>query len=385
MLIDLDTTPPPVRPRDRRAVPALAAALPLLLLLLLLQGAAPADRLGELTAVLETGVVSSSLLAPDAFYLARPNGVVEARPLAPGGPRWSAQVGVDAPNVTLAGDVLVVRPGALFLDARTGRRLWRTPDPSVVRVFGDRVAYVNSDGLLRVADLATGRVRWQRQTSDRALDGDPGRRYLLGIGDEEQATLYSAADGTILAAGQGLGIDPYALGIGLAVGQITDEFVGDVLYTYGQTSVAAYSLTDLELKWDVRIEEPSLLGACGSLICTTGDRGATAIDPATGEVRWTNPRWRSIAPDGLTVAADQAVVRIDPATGRVEREVGRGGLVGDLLLRYDRNRTFVTGLSDGRVFGVVPVTALGDCTTAGDFLACRIGDRSVTVWRFTDS
>ena len=366
-------------------MPALAAALPLLLLLLLLQGAAPADRLDELKAVLETGVVSSSLLAPDAFYLARPNGVVEASPLAPGGPRWSVPVGVDGPNLTLAGSVLIVRPGALFLDARTGRELWRTPDPSVVRVLGDRVAYVDSDGLLRVADLATGRVRWQRQTSERALDGDPGHRYVLGIDDQEQATLYSAADGRILAAGQGVGVDPYALGIGQAHGQTTDEFVGDVLYIHGQTSVAAYRLANLELMWDVPIAEPSLLGACGNLICTTGDRGATAIDPATGDVRWTSPQWHSIAPDGLAVAADQRVVRIDPATGRVERELGRGGLVGDLLLRYERDRTFVTGLTDGRVLGVVPVTALGDCTTAGEYLACRIGDRSVTVWRFMES
>jgi len=30
---------------------------------------------------------------------------------------------------------------------------------------------------------------------------------------------------------------------------------------------------------------------------------------------------------------------------------------------------------------VIPVTALGDCTTAGNYLACRIGDRSVTVWK----
>ena len=384
MLIDLDTTPPPARPRDRRAVPALVAALPLLLAFLL-YGSAPPDRLGELSEVLETGVVSSTVLAPDALYLARENGVVEASPLTPGGPRWSAQAGVDAPNVILAGDVLVVRPGALFLDARTGRVLWRTPDPSVVRVLGDRVAYVDSGGLLRMADLATGRVRWQRRTSDRALDGDPGGRYVLGIDDERLATLYSGADGTILAAGQSLDVDTYALGIGLAVGQKTDGFVGDVLYTHGLTSVAAYRLTDLELMWDVRIADPSLLGACGSLVCTIGDRGATAIDPATGEVRWTSPEWRSIAPDGLAVAADRRVARIDPATGRVTRELGRGSLVGDLLLRYDRDRTFVTGLTDGRVLGVVPVTALADCTTAGDYLACRIGDRSVTVWRFTDS
>ena len=72
---------------------------------------------------------------------------------------------------------------------------------------------------------------------------------------------------------------------------------------------------------------------------------------------------------------------IDPATGRVRDERGRGNPVGGLLLRYDRDRTFVTGLTDSRVYGVVPVIALADCATAGHFLACRTGDRSVSVWR----
>ena len=382
MLIDLDRTPPPApdRPRARRAAPASVTAL-LLLLVLLPPGAASPGRLRELATVLDTGATSSSVLTPDALYLARPDGRIEAHPLTPGGPRWSVRVEAAEPGLTLAGSVLVVRPGAFFLDARTGRELWRTPVPSVVHVLGDRVAYLDSDGLLRMADLGTGHVRWQRQTSERALDGDPGHRYVLGIDDEERATLYSAADGAILAAGQSVDVDPYALGLGQAVGQVTDEFVGDVLYTHGQTSVAAYRLAGLAPIWQARIAEPTALGACGNLICTTGDRGATAIDPATGAVRWTSLRWRSIAPDGLAVANDLRVARIDPATGRVRSELGRGNLVDDLLLRYDWDRTFVTGLADSRVYGVIPVTALADCTTAGDYLACRTGDRSVTVWR----
>jgi outer membrane protein assembly factor BamB len=379
VLIDLDTAPPPVRPRGRRAAPALGVAL-FLMLALLLQGAAPPDRIGELAQVLDSGAMSSSALTPDALYLARPDGLIEAEPLAPGGPRWSVRVEAATPALALAGSVLIVRPGTFFLDARTGGELWRTPAPSVVHVFGDRVAYVDPAGLLRMADLATGHVRWQRQTSDRALDGDPGQRYVLGIDDADRATLYSAADGTVLTTGHDLGLDPYALGIGQAVGLSTDAFVGDVLYTHGQTAVAAYRLPGLAPMWRSKVVEPSVLGACGALICTTGDRGATALDPATGAVRWTSTRWGSIAPDGLAVANNQRVARIDPATGRVRDELGRGNLVGGLLLRYARDRTFVTGLADSRVYGVVPVIALADCATAGDFLACRTGDRSVTVW-----
>jgi hypothetical protein len=381
VLIDLDTTPPPARSRDRRAVPARAVLLLFLVLLVPLQGSAAPERLRVLTAVLDTGATSSTLLTPDALYVARPEGRIEANPLTPAGPRWAVRVEPGEYNVTLAGSVLVVRPGTFFLDARTGRELWRTPGPSVSHVLGDRVAYVDPDGLLRMADLATGRVRWQRRASEQGLDSDPGHRYLLGVDSDERATLYAAADGTVLATGRNLGIDPYELGLGYAVGQTVDEFVGDVLYTHGQTSVAAYRLTDLTRMWQARIVEPSLLGACGDLVCATGEQGAAAIDPATGAVRWSGPRWRSIAPDGLAVAADMRVARIDPATGRVRQDLGRGNLVGDLLLRYDRDLTFVTRLTDSRVLGVVPVTALAVCDTAGDYLACRTGDRAVTVWR----
>jgi outer membrane protein assembly factor BamB len=114
----------------------------------------------------------------------------------------------------------------------------------------------------------------------------------------------------------------------------------------------------------------------------TGERGASALDPAGGQVRWTSPRWRSIGPDGLAVGHDSRVARIDPVTGRVRSELGRGVLAGDLLLRFDGNRTVVTRLADGGSLGVLPVGAPGGCATAGEWLACLTGAPTVTVWRF---
>jgi outer membrane protein assembly factor BamB len=333
--------------------------------------------------VVDAADVTAHLLTPDALHLARP-GVVEARPLVPGGPRWSAEVATHEGTISLEATTIVVRParlsGAIFLDAATGRIRWRTPELSAVLVLGDRVAVADTE-TLRMLDLATGRVRWERPAPAIALDTDAGHRYLLGLDRVGRATVYSAADGATLTTGPDLGVDPYLWGLGEAVGTSDAKIVKDILFLYAPTSVAAYRLRDLAPLWEAPAVDERLLGPCGDLICTTGDRGAIAFEPATGKVRWTSPRWRSIAPDGLAVAVDHRVARIDPATGRVREELGRGELAGDLLLRYDGDRTFVTGLSDGAVLGSVPVTALSGCATAGSYLACPTDAQAVTVWR----
>ncbi|MCU7725743.1 PQQ-binding-like beta-propeller repeat protein [Actinoplanes sp. KI2] len=358
--------------------PALLAAV--LLLTLLVQGAARPARLGELTAVTNTGDAGFTLLTADAIYLAREDGRVSAIPLVPGGPSWSVRVdGVSPLTLSLADGTLVVRPTTSFLDARTGRERWRTQGPSYVRVLGDRVAYADLSGTLRMADVATGRVLWQRATSAWTFDGDVENRYVIGIDGEGRAVVYSAVDGSVISGEKDLAVDTSGPD---TVGVAPTEIIGDTIYMYGQTSLAAYRLRDLAPLWRIPIT-PDQVGPCGNLICVTAERGAWGLDPATGAVRWHSPRWRVIDPDGLAVARDQRVARIDPATGRVVRELGHGSLAGDLLLRYDRDHTFVTRSADGRVLGGLPVFAPSGCNAAGRFLACPASGRSLTVWRIS--
>ncbi|MFI5895956.1 PQQ-binding-like beta-propeller repeat protein [Actinoplanes sp. NPDC051513] len=389
MLIDLDAAPPSSRPRL-----GVLKAVPMVLLLLAIGGAAPSER-ARIGTAMDTGTrtVTAHLLAADALYTVDATGV-QAAPLTAGGPRWRTALTVQRPQLRLegGGSTLAVwrgeQGGITLLDARTGRERWRTDNFSVAQVLGDRIVYWQfgdggGDGVLRMADLADGRVRWQREASALALEVDAARRYVLAVDRQGRGTAYSVADGTPVSNGRDLGVDPYAWGIGNALDLSTAEIVGDALYLHSQTFVAAYGMPELTPRWRARILAPQWLNPCGPLICVTGERGASALDPATGQVRWTSPRWRSIGPDGLAVGADSRVAWIDPVTGTVRSELGRGELAGDLLLRFDGERTVVTRLEDGGSLGVLPLGAPGECATAGEWLACLTGAPTVTVWRFT--
>jgi hypothetical protein len=385
VLIDLDAVPPPPRAQPKPSVIKPAIGLVALLLLLLMGGAAPppGDRARLAT---DTGIrgVTAYLLGTDALYTVDATGV-EAEPLSKGGPRWRTRLAILQPELTLTGDTLVVwnrrQSGVTVLDARTGHERWRIDVPGVAEVFGDRVVYWQVDDQLRMADLADGHVRWQRTSEALPIRVDTAHGYVLGSDAGGGATVYSVDDGSVLSEGRQLGVDPLESGLGVG----SAEFVGDTLYMHAQTFVAAYRMPDLALRWRDRIVSPEYLGACGALICVSGDHGATALDPVTGRVRWTSPRWRSITADGLAVGLDSRVARIDPATGQVRDELGRGVIAGDLMLRYDGERTIVTTLAGGRVLGVLPVIAPSDCSTSGDRLACVTGSPAVTTWRFTRS
>ncbi|WP_344223976.1 outer membrane protein assembly factor BamB family protein [Paractinoplanes ferrugineus] len=379
--------PPPVRRRPRPVRPRHVVVA---LLLLLLGGAASPARLRPMVEVAGSGglTVSSYRLGATALYTAQAaaggtGAVVRAAPVVPGGPRWSVPVSAGEPTLELddTGSTLVVSPGRdgriTFLDARTGKVRWRTSDYAIASVAGDRVV-VDSDGVTRMADLVTGRTLWQRPGPAMVLDTDPAHRTVLAVDQQGLPSLLSADDGHLLSGGRGRAVDPWEW----AEGGQSETIIGDTLYLHTDMFLAAYRLPDLRPRWRVRIAEPDTLAACGTLICATGGRGVTAIDPATGGIRWTGPRWRSITPDGLAVADDLTAARLDPADGRVVRTYGRGAVAGDLLLRNDRDRTWVTGLVSGEILGVLPLVVRSrSCSLTGDYLVCPGDAQAVTVWK----
>jgi hypothetical protein len=76
--------------------------------------------------------------------------------------------------------------------------------------------------------------------------------------------------------------------------------------------------------------------------------------------------------------------KVDLATGRVTRDLGRAVLAGDLVLRTDRNETWVVRLGDGRVAGTLPFFAPADCGRHRPFLSCPTDRLAVTVWRIDE-
>ena len=399
MLIDLDVAPPPSRPRPRRdwgrgLKPVLLAAL-----LLLVGGAASPARTAVIVQVADTRGVSviAHLLTPDVLYVARPRvygSVIEAIPLAAGEPGWTVNVPASLPMLSrdVSGKVLVVEPRdegqGTFLDARTGRELWRAPQYSSIRVLGDRVAvWTYRDdwgrGLLRMAEVTSGRTLWQRPAEPMTMDGVAGR-WLVTVDDYGRGSVYETAGGKVLADGRDVQIDPDDLGLYDTQRSATEAVVGDTLYWWTPTFVSAYRLPALKKLWRVEVADPSAVVACGSLACALGPAGITAVDPASGKTRWHGTGWKTLTGDVATTGIGRAA-RLDLATGKVVEELGRGAPAGDLLLRFERDRSWATGLADRRVIGVLPLVFPTSCDRVGPYLACPTAGQTVTVWRIGPS
>lgn len=394
VLIDLDAaSPPPSRPRPRWATarPAFLAAL--LVLAGCLGGAALPARVDGVTRVGEARAFTARLLTADALLTAHAEQVgsrIESAPLTPDGPRWTTPVTAGLPVLTLGGDgrTLMAQPReqegrTTFIDARTGKVLWTAPQFAKIHLAGARVALwtwqeESLTGRLRMADLATGRTVWTRETDLIAMDGDATR--LITVDPAGAGSVLAVADGRVLSAGKDLGLDVESWGFDYGGRSTAETVLGDTLYWWSRTTLTAYRVADLGRRWQADIPPTDRLVPCGRLVCALGRNVTTAVDPATGATRWAAP-WRTITPGGVAVTVAGRVARLDPATGRVVAELGRGSPVGGLLLRFERDRTWVASLADGRIIGVLPLVFPTECEVSGPFLACPATGETVSVWR----
>ncbi|WP_221326302.1 PQQ-binding-like beta-propeller repeat protein [Actinoplanes sp. L3-i22] len=383
MLIDLDVVPATAPPRERRRPwwrPVALAVVPLLLL----GGAAATARPMVFQQVADTGgrPAAATLLDPRALYTVQdaPGGdgvEVAARPLVAGGPSWRVWAALatnGSVRLSRAGTALVVSDDQTvkIVDAATGRDRWEL-DSGAALIQGDQVV-IRGDGVLKLADLETGRVRWSQPGEALSAKLDPSGRYLFTVTVVGSliAQVRSVADGRLLAT------HPLP-GKGVSLGE--SPIIGDRVYLFGLSDLTVLRLGDLTPVWSAPADvlSPASIVACGDLDCVSGEQGTTALDPATGEPRWTAPNWLAYS-GGIARRVDGHTVVADPATGRVLRDLGRGEAVDDLMLRADRDRTQVTDLRTGHVYGALTgVTPFG-CVAAGDFLACR-KDGGTTVWK----
>ncbi|WP_127501216.1 PQQ-binding-like beta-propeller repeat protein [Actinoplanes solisilvae] len=369
MLIDLDHAPPPMetpaRPRRPRRYWAAAVAV----LVLALAGGAAAPGRDGLTPVLtiDGRGVSASLLTEEALYLVRLDGRAEAHALCAGCPQWSTSVN-PGQRLTLAGDALIVDAGegaVAVLDARTGELRWRTLDSPLAELLGGNLMTWTPEGSdLRVLDLRTGRELWKRPVGSYTS----GDSRVVVFDDPSGVTVLDAADGTETVRGD------------LDLPRLSAQVLGGRLLVFGDDHLAAYRLADLKQEWLAFVSAHGVLD-CGGLLCAVGLTGMSALDPADGSVRWSDPRWMIISPDGVASDEDGHSAQLDLATGRLVRDFGRGAPVGDLVLHPERGRTTVTRLTDGRVVGVLPLTLPRACSVAGPYLGCERPDVTITVWQ----
>lgn len=372
MLIDLDDRPAAAEAPRRLLGRLRGWALPAVASVLLLGGAAPPPAGAVEVAALDGRTTTTVVLIGDGVFTARPGGDIQAVPLRPGGPEWTVASGIREPYLQ-SRDPWVVLDGTadgtfVLLDSRTGAERWRSTAGRYTRMLGNTVAIATEDGL-RVIDPADGRTIWSRPEFTGPFDVADDRLIALADG---RLTVLAGADGRTLAGPRRIaGADepPQA------------RVVGDRLLLFGAGHVTAYRLDDLTRSWQRPLNEIFDVTACGPWLCLGQFTGLTVIDPESGAERWTDPRWRFVHGDGVVVGVDSTVARIDLATGRVLQEFGLGGVVDDLVLHTEKDRTLAIRFTDGRVLGTLPQLVPAGCARDGVHLACPGLDGTVRVWR----
>ncbi|MFG1899812.1 hypothetical protein ACQP0I_09900 [Micromonospora carbonacea] len=297
----------------------------------------------------------------------------------------------------------------LAVDAGTGERRWQQAGYPVLAAGGG-LLLLGDDierGELRSVDPTSGRLRWSV----------PGRLGWAAFADRdedgaaEQVALVTAAGGIELRdTASGAVRASLVAPPGGWRGDLQVEVAGDLLLAFEQDKgevrrVTAYGLAALDRRW--ALEQPTFgyAGACGPVLCAYAYRGfdLSGLDPATGGIRWTNPRWQTvIAVRGdrlLAIADEQAggtashLGVLDAATGREVADLGSWDLVFSRTpggphygTRADRDgRSLVVAELDlagaaTRVRDVLPGAA-GDCAADGRDIVCRRHSGTYGWWR----
>ena len=383
VLIDLDAAPPPPPPRRSRLHGARLVLPGLAVVLILLLGGAAAPPFAGLTEVAGTGDQRTEyhLVTTAALYTAQPRAnvtLLDAIPLVAGGPRWSVTVAATDATIALSADrstIMAVpheRGWAVFVDARTGRVRWKVPAFGPLGVVGDRVVVWQPPGMLRMADVETGRTRWQQPAGADTLAVDD--RWVVALDQSGRGKVFASPNGAVLTDKSDLSYTDNGDGYGGAV------ILGDALYWWTSTVVAAYRLPELTPLWRMDAGQTLTVEPCGALVCALGNGGVIAADPATGKEGWTNLAWRALTGE-VAVTGDGRAQRADLSTGRALEELGRGAPVGDLLIRLDGDRGLAIRLGSRAVLGELPPVDPALCSMAGRYLACPVDGGAVTVWR----
>ncbi|WFE60697.1 hypothetical protein [Micromonospora sp. WMMD712] len=312
-------------------------------------------------------------------------------------------------GVTLLVDYRTDGVQTLAVDAGTGERRWQQAGYPVLAAGGG-LLLLGDDierGELRSVDPTSGRLRWSV----------PGRLGWAAFADSDEDG--AAEQVALVTAAGGIELRDTASGVVRASlvappggwrGDLQVEVAGDLLLAFEQDKgevrrVTAYGLAALDRRW--ALEQPTFgyAGACGPVLCAYAYRGfdLSGLDPATGGIRWTNPRWQTVVAvrgDRLLAIADEQAGGtashlgvLDAATGREVADLGSWDLAFSRTpggpyygTRADRDgRSLVVAELDlagaaARVRDVLPGAA-GDCAADGRDIVCRRHSGTYGWWR----
>lgn len=417
-LIDLDARAEPVRaqaPSARARPVALVAAV---LAVLIALGGAAGPRPGPRPVLtLSQGITAVTLGGRSAFTAGQ--GQVRAYDLPSGAVRWSRGFTQEVYTLTYdaaAGVLLVTTAGgpATVLDAASGRPLWAVADDgSWVQAVGGgtmltRLEPAGGRSTLRVADLRTGRRLWLREvgpvaflspegTPAGALAGTPGEAAtpIVVAAPTGSVTVLRPADGTVLGRGE---LDvPLTVpdDLSTATRFVDVTAFGGRLYVSdrnaGSTALSAYSIEPFRRLWRTTGGPAGSVSDCGPVLCVTGERALSGVDPADGRPRWVQPAYAmGVRYDEHTVFATQPggetpAALLDAATGRPWAELGDSRRIGTVLVRVDRTGRPWVSVPDAtgtpRVIGSIDGSGDDRCEAAAGYLACPVLDGRTRLWR----
>jgi PQQ-like domain len=374
---------------------------------------------------------------------------LDAYRLSDGQLRWRVLLPVNSGNLLIraAGTQTVVvsslDPGAtgdrtVAYDADSGRLLWDSRLPLVPTVAVGAVAvlaaYLDPDGapasspfahsgsagaapavVLQGVSARTGTVQWALRVpagsvtvlpgpGEAAPAGHPYAVIVAPGGDARSVDLYSGGrspPARIPVAG-GAGGNPLTLAV-------TGGWLLAGEQRAGRSTLTGYRVQTLAPAWRVPVPSPGLEAvACGELICLTGRQGTSALDPATGRMRWTSTRWRPAGMLGGWVYALPGDGQpgtgslLSPGTGAPVLDLagwaplpGPGGGP-DLVYTTPAGSQAPTG-SRSAWLGVLRATpqgprvdrlgplvdpAVGGCESVPEYVVCGTAAGRLLVWRY---
>jgi outer membrane protein assembly factor BamB len=307
---------------------------------------------------------SAPVAAEGRVFVRTRAGEVAAFDAATGTAHWSVDVGgspiaVDFPPVVREGTVFVVggiglderrtqeRPSVVALDAASGALRWSTPVDGLggfPLTVADDAVYVDGPQLFSL-DRATGAVRWSVPVGNDAMSGysQPvvvGGSVVVGGGDGRVRAIDRATGQvrwtSLVGAGRTVGAGPSLAATADTIYAVAADVPGDFFRDEPTTgSLTALDPMSGETRWSRPLRGLSALGSTPTVSGTTVYVAAStfsAFDTATGAPRWdaatggtTSFSFTPPAVDANTVYApggDGRLHAIDATTGAVRWHAG---------------------------------------------------------------
>ncbi|GAA2621697.1 outer membrane protein assembly factor BamB family protein [Paractinoplanes durhamensis] len=415
--------PPSYRAPGHSTFPSWFPAALLGAFVLLFAGASAAPAKPPMTPLfrLQIGPADTYAVTEDGQLLAQTFGLLTSYGLGDGVMRWQAGQSTPAYRLRLSGGLVLMRPWTVgagepattAVSTFTGAAQWERAG-SVVTVAGsDALLAVSSvrsltgtgrrvQGPIQAIDALTGETVWTvRVPSTAVLLGVPGvaddESRMLLVHDDRTLAVHDLNTGRRLASTTVPPADYNPDNPAVAGGVILLRHPGTVA-----PEISAYDPVTLRQLWTAPADGAYQVEACGMLACLAGPGQVRAIDPATGDQRWSHRGWQSVVQYGASLIAysgsddTDPVGVIDPLTGTVRvdfagwRPVTGTGTDGNLLLIRsvdDGARTMVAVAHPGdlrpRLLAALP-SGTGDCQAAPARLICRTMYGELVVWAYQE-